>query len=52
MKKLIFVLMVSGLFLTACGELANVTSPSVTTAGCAAQRNGSTVAILDAKVGC
>lgn len=48
MKKLIFVLMVSGLFLTACGDLSKgVTSPTGSSDHGAKQTDGSTVSILD-----
>lgn len=44
---MLLIAVVSSLLLSACGEMASVSSPSGTKAGQPAQTNGSTVSILD-----
>lgn len=52
MKRTLGFVAIVALLTSACGDLTTATSPSVTTGGCMAQRNGSTVSILDVEAPC
>lgn len=45
--KYLLIVIVSGMCLSACGDMVTTMAPSGTTVGCAAQTAGSLVSILD-----